>query len=55
MRARLTHTPFDYPLRPYIMSLADCFVRALEPQTNSDKSIGGFSTAQEVELQRLVH
>ena len=24
--ARLTHTPFDYPIRPYTMSLADYFV-----------------------------
>ncbi|RVW90150.1 hypothetical protein CK203_042003 [Vitis vinifera] len=28
--ARLTHTPFDYPIRPYTMSLADYFMRALE-------------------------
>ena len=31
VRARLTHTLFDYPVRPYTMSLADYFVRALEP------------------------
>ena len=30
VRARLTHTPFDYPVRPYNMSLADYFVRAPE-------------------------
>ena len=27
---RLLHMPFDYPIRPYRMSLADYFVRALE-------------------------
>ncbi|RVW61970.1 hypothetical protein CK203_065105 [Vitis vinifera] len=26
VRARLSHTPFDYPIRPYRMSLADYFV-----------------------------
>ena len=30
VRARLTHTPFDYPVHPYTMSLADYFVRASE-------------------------
>ena len=30
VRARLTHTPFDYPVRPYTMSLADYFVRVSE-------------------------
>ncbi|RVW29874.1 hypothetical protein CK203_102244 [Vitis vinifera] len=34
--ARLTHTPFDYPVRPYALSLIGYFVRALEPQTPSD-------------------
>ena len=29
--AQLTHTLFDYPVRPYTMSLVDYFVRALEP------------------------
>ena len=27
VRARLFHTPFDYPIRPYKMSLIDYFVR----------------------------
>ena len=55
MRARLTHTPFDYPICPYNMSLADYFVRAPELQTHSDGIIGEFSTVQEAKLQRLVH
>ena len=36
------------------MSLADYFVRALEPQAPTDDIIGGLSTTQEVELQCLV-
>ena len=39
VRARLTHTPFDYPVRPYTMSLVDYFMRASEPQTHLDESI----------------
>ncbi|RVW92749.1 Transposon Ty3-I Gag-Pol polyprotein [Vitis vinifera] len=36
------------------MSLADYFVRASEPHAPSDGIIGGLSTTQEAELQRLV-
>ena len=50
MRARLTHTPFDYPVRPYTMSLADYFVRASKLQTHLDGIIGAFNTTQEAEL-----
>ena len=55
MRAQLTHTPFDYPVCPYTMSLVDYFMRASEPWTHSDGIVGGLSTTQEAELQRLVH
>ena len=44
VRARLTHTPFDYPIRPYTMSLTDYFVRALELHTHMGGIIGGFNT-----------
>ena len=44
VRARLTHTPFDYLVCPYPMSLADYFMRALKLQKPSDGIIGGFST-----------
>ena len=54
VRARLTHTPFYYPVRPYTMSLADYFVRASEPHAPSDGIIGGLNTTQEAELQHLV-
>ena len=45
VKARLTHTSFDYPIRPYTMSLADYFVRALEPQTPSQHYSRGWATA----------
>ena len=55
VRARLTYTPFDYPVRPYTMILADYFVRASESQMPSDGIIGGLCTVQEPELQCLFH
>ena len=51
----MTNTTFDYPVRPYTMSLTDYFVRASEPKIHSDKIIGGLNTTQEAELQRLVY
>ena len=54
VRARLTHMPFDYPIRPYTMSLSDCFVKASESLTRSDMIIVGLSTTHEADLQRLV-
>ena len=53
--ARLTHTPFDYPIHPYTMSLADNFVRMSKLQSHLNGIIGGLSTIQEAEIQRLVH
>ncbi|RVW36411.1 Transposon Ty3-I Gag-Pol polyprotein [Vitis vinifera] len=41
VKARLTHTSFYYPVRPYTMSLADYFVRASEPHAPSDGIIIG--------------
>ena len=55
VRARLTHTSFNYFVHPYTMSLADYFVGALEPRTHSNRIIEGLSTTQEAELQCLVH
>ena len=54
VRARLTHTPFYYPVRPYTRSLADYFVKASELHASSDGIIRGLSTTQEAELQHLV-
>ena len=42
--ARLTHTPFDYPVRPYTMSLADYLMRTLKPQMSSNEIIGRLGT-----------
>ena len=50
VRARLTHTPFYYLVRPYTRSLVDYFVRASEPHASSDGIIRGLSTTQEAEL-----
>ena len=55
MRARLTHTPFDYPVRPYTMTLMDYFLKASKSQTHLNRIIGGLSTTQEPKLQCLVH
>ena len=55
VRARLTYTPFNYLVRPYNMSLADYFVKASELQMHLDGIIRGFSTIQDVELQRHIH
>ena len=54
VRARLAHTPFDYPVHSYTLSLTGYFVRASKPHAPSDGIIGGLSTTQEAELQRLV-
>ena len=48
VRARLTHTPFDYPICSYTWAWRTT-------QTHSDGIIGGFSIVQEVELHRLVY
>ncbi|KAL6314934.1 hypothetical protein AAG906_029153 [Vitis piasezkii] len=37
VRAQLTHTPFDYTVHPYTLSLIDYFVRASEPHTPLDE------------------
>ena len=55
VRARLTHTPFDYLVHPYTLSLADYFVRASKPQTHLDRIIGRLNTTQKAKIQRLVH
>ncbi|KAL6311995.1 hypothetical protein AAG906_040090 [Vitis piasezkii] len=55
LRACLLHMPFDYPIRPYRMSLVDYFVRAPETQMHSERITSGLSVEQETELQCLVH
>ena len=43
VKARLTHTLFDYFVCPYTMSLTDYFVSASESQMPSDGIIGRLS------------
>ncbi|RVW84660.1 Retrovirus-related Pol polyprotein from transposon opus [Vitis vinifera] len=55
VKARLTCTPFNYPVRPYRMSLADDFIRGLEVHSH----MGDFSTVIDIdgvdELQHQFH
>ena len=51
LKARLLHIPFDYPIRPYRMSLADYFLRALETQMHSKRTTSGLNIDQETKLQ----
>ena len=52
VRARLTCTPFDYPIRPYRMSLADYFVRGSEVHPH----MGDFGVVTDIEgVDELQH
>ncbi|RVW76496.1 Transposon Ty3-G Gag-Pol polyprotein [Vitis vinifera] len=55
VRARLSHTPFDYPIRPYRMSLADYFVRGSETRPRLEEIDSVVHTDRETELQHLFH
>ena len=55
LRAHLLHMLFDYPIRPYRMSLVDYFMRASEEQMQLERITSGLSVDQEAELQCLVH
>ncbi|RVW67504.1 Retrovirus-related Pol polyprotein from transposon 17.6 [Vitis vinifera] len=55
VRARLSHTPFDYPIRPYRMSLADYFVRGSENRPRVEEVHSVVHTDREIELQHLFH
>ncbi|RVW19255.1 Retrovirus-related Pol polyprotein from transposon 17.6 [Vitis vinifera] len=50
VRARLSHTPFDYPIRPYRMSLADYFVRGSETRPRLEEIDSVVHTDRETEL-----
>ena len=45
VRTRLICTPFDYPIRPYRMSLADYFIRGSEVHPH----MGDFSAVTDIE------
>ena len=53
VRSRLHHIPFDYPLRPYSLRLADYFVRALDPLLHPNGSIDKPTDIQQVELHQF--
>ncbi|RVX01350.1 Retrovirus-related Pol polyprotein from transposon 297 [Vitis vinifera] len=55
VRARLSHTPFDYLIRPYRMSLADYFVRGSEIQPCIEEIHSVVHTDREIKLQHLFH
>ena len=55
MKAWLSHTPFDYPIQTYRMSLADYFVRGLEIQPCLEKIDSVVYTDRQIELQHLFH
>ena len=55
VRVHLSYTPFDYPIRPYRMSLADYFVRGSEIQPRIEKIHSVVHTDREIELQHLFH
>ena len=50
VRARLSHTPFDYPIRPYRMSLADYFVRGSKVLPRLEEIDSVVHTDRETEL-----
>ena len=55
VRAYSSHTPFDYLIRPYRMSLADYFVRGSEIRPRIEEVHNVVHTGREIELQHLFH
>ncbi|RVW66471.1 hypothetical protein CK203_065758 [Vitis vinifera] len=55
VRARLSHTPIDYPIRPYRMSLADYFVRGSKTRPHLEEIDSVAHTDRETDLQHLFH
>ena len=55
VRARLSHTPFNYPIRPYMMSFADYFFRGSEIRPHIKEIHSVVHTDREIELQHLFH
>ncbi|RVW25276.1 Retrovirus-related Pol polyprotein from transposon 17.6 [Vitis vinifera] len=55
VRARLSHTLFDYPIRPYRMSLANYLVRGSETRPRLEEIDSVVHTDRETELQHLFH
>ena len=55
VRARLSHTPFDYPVRPYQISLANYFVKGSETRPRLEEIDSVVHTDRETDLQHLFH
>ena len=55
VRAYLSHTPLDYPIRPYGMSLADYFVRGSEIRPRLEEIDSVVHIDRETDLQHLFH
>ena len=55
VRARSSHTLFDYPIQPYRMSLADYFVRRSETRHRLEEIDGVVHTDRKTELRHLFH
>nr|CAN73091.1 hypothetical protein VITISV_041303 [Vitis vinifera] len=55
VRARLSHTSFDYPIRPYRMSLVNYFVKGLEIRPRIKEIHSVVHTDREIEIQHLFH
>ncbi|RVW89168.1 Retrovirus-related Pol polyprotein from transposon 17.6 [Vitis vinifera] len=55
VRARLSHTPFDYLIQPYRMSLADYFVRGSETRPRLEDIDSVVHIDRETDLQHLFH
>ena len=55
VRARLTCTPFDYPVRPYRMSLANYFIRGSETHPHMENFDAATDIERVDELQHQFH
>ena len=55
VRALLSHTPFDYHIQHYRMSLADYFVRGTKIRLRLEESDSVVHTDREIKLRHLFH
>ena len=55
VRARLSHTPFDYPIQLYRMSLVDYFVRGSKIRPRLEEIDSVVHTDREIEFQHPFH
>ncbi|KAL6316583.1 hypothetical protein AAG906_018838 [Vitis piasezkii] len=55
VRAHLSHTPFNYSIQPYRMSLVNYFVKGSDIQPRIEEIDSVVHTDREIELQHLFH